>query len=134
MNGWFLRRGRMLAFLIAASGAPPAGCLAAGYHQQLFHVQNGFLNGSSYLENPEGARMDYVMGLMDGLFISPLFGASEDAMQRVKDCLYGMNDMQVQAMLDKHISGHPERWHDPAGVLFYRVLLQTCPQVKRRQQ
>jgi hypothetical protein len=130
MKGWCLHRGRMIAFLIAASAVLSISNLAAARSQQRIYVQEGFLNGSSYLDDPDGGRMDYVMGLMDGLFLSPLFGASENAMQEIKDCLSGMNNVQLRAMLDKHIRDHPEQWHYPSGVLFYQVLLQTCPQIK----
>jgi hypothetical protein len=35
-------------------------------------------------------------------------------------------------MLDKHVRDNPERWHYRAGVLFYQMLLHTCPSIKGR--
>jgi hypothetical protein len=127
-----LRCNLMLAFLIAASGVLSTGSLGADLPEHPVLIPNGFLTGSDYIDEPDATRTGYVMGLIDGLYISALLGSSENAMHRVQDCLLGMSSRQLEGTLDKHVRDHPERWHDGAGVLFYQMLLHTCPRIRDR--
>jgi hypothetical protein len=129
-----LRCMRALAFVIAASGALSNSSSGADLPEQPVRVPNGFLTGSEYADEPDAVRSGYVMGMIDGLFISTLLGSSENRVHRVQDCLVGMRSGQLEAMLDKHVRDHPEHWHDGAGVLFYQVLLHTCPGIRDRDR
>ena len=42
-------------------------------------LHNGMGSGQDYLRMPETERPAYVMGLVNGLFVSPLFGINEAA-------------------------------------------------------
>ena len=101
-----------LAWAAALNPEEPAGHL----------VQQGFLTGLDYRNEGDRFRYSYAMGLLDGLFASVLFGASESAMLGIKHCFPRMSGTQLQAMLDKHIGDHPERWHDYARYTFLRDL------------
>jgi hypothetical protein len=61
------------------------------------------MTGQQYLALPANSRAAYVMGLVDGIFIGPLFGASEAAVIAVQDCLKERNNVQIAAILSKYI-------------------------------
>ena len=93
-------------------------------------VPNAFMTGQEYLALSESSRTAYVMGLLDGIFVGPLFGASEARVKALHNCLQEHNNVQIAAILSKYIQDQPERWHDGAHVLFYSRMLELCPGVK----
>ena len=93
-------------------------------------VPNAFMTGQQYLALSASQQGAYVMGLIDGIFVGPLFGASERRIQALQDCLQQHNNIQIGAVLSKYIQDRPERWHEGAHSLFYSRMLQLCPSVK----
>jgi hypothetical protein len=93
-------------------------------------VPNAFMTGQEYLALSESSRTAYVMGLLDGIFVGPLFGASEARVKALQNCLQEHNNVQIAAILSKYIQDKPERWHDGAHVLFYSRMVELCPGVK----
>lgn len=93
-------------------------------------VANAFMSGHEYLALPESRQSAYVMGLVDGIFIGPLFGASEARVKALQSCLQGNNNIQIAAILTKYIKDQPERWHDGAHALFYSRMFELCPGIR----
>jgi hypothetical protein len=96
-------------------------------------VPKAFMSGQQYLALPESRRSAYVMGLVDGIFIGPLFGASEARIKALQSCLQEHNSVQIAAILSKYIQDQPERWHDGAHALFYSRMVELCPGMLRAQ-
>lgn len=90
-------------------------------------IQSGFLTGEAYLNSSDSRQRAYAMGLVDGLFISPLFGAPKAEVRPYEKCVVGMSDRQVAAILTKYLREHPGRWHESAHVAFFAALKGTCP-------
>jgi hypothetical protein len=95
-------------------------------------VPNAFMTGQMYLALSASERAAYVMGLVDGVFIGPLFGASEESITALQSCLQKRNNIQIAAILTKYIRDRPEQWHEGAHMLFNARMLELCPEIKER--
>jgi hypothetical protein len=90
-------------------------------------IDFGFLRGNSYRQLSEVMRRGYVMGIVDGFYYSPMFGAPEKEVDRLSKCLTGWSDTQVMAVVDKWLANKPARWHEPMHVLTHTALADACP-------
>jgi hypothetical protein len=83
--------------------------------------------GQDYLGMPEGERPAYVMGLVNGLFLSPLFGASRPRIAWLETCLEEKSGTQIAELLSQYLEQHPTEQHGQLHAASYRALLQVCP-------
>lgn len=90
-------------------------------------VHDGFITGETYLKWDKSYQDAYVMGIVDGMFLAPLFGAPERNVTWLEHCLVGMSDTQVAAILAKYLRDHPERWHESVHVPMYSAMKDICP-------
>ena len=75
-------------------------------------IHNGFGTGQSFLDDMSPAqRRAYAMGAINGMLVSPMFGASKARLRWLENCAENMTDEQVAAIIAKHLRDHPERWH-----------------------
>jgi len=89
-------------------------------------VNSGFITGNDYL-NRINQRVDYLMGVADGMRLAPLFGASEIKMKWFEDCINRMPHTQLQAIVDKHLKDNPDKWKYPMHILAFQSLNKACP-------
>jgi hypothetical protein len=83
--------------------------------------------GQDYMGIPESTRPTYVMGLVNGLFLSPLFGASRQNVAWLETCLEEKNGTQIAEILSQYIEQHPTELQEQLHAASYRALLQACP-------
>jgi hypothetical protein len=91
------------------------------------YVHNGFLTGRQYLDLPTVGQNGYAAGLIDGMFLAPFFGAPNDRVAVIENCVNGMTDQQVAAILAGHLRSKPEIWHLGAHTALYQALIERCP-------
>ena len=90
-------------------------------------LHKGFVTGNTYLSWPQTNKRTYVMGLVDGLFLAPLFKAPKPGpISNAEGCLENKTDVQLRAIFKKHLDDHPERWDQWAHLLFYNALSGFC--------
>jgi hypothetical protein len=113
--------GATLLFLIAC----PMDALPQGQ----VRLHRGSMTAREFLDMPQGARKFYVMGLMDGLFLAPMFGAPANNKWRIaiQTCVEGKQVAQLVAIIEKYIKEHPEYWHADAHFEAYNALSRACP-------
>ncbi len=89
-------------------------------------IQNGFIKGNDFriLDGP--SKNMYSMGLIDGILLSPLYGAPKSKLEKFEGCTTGMNGTQISAILDKYLAAHPERWHQSMHTLAFAALEEAC--------
>lgn len=104
----------------------------AGIPTHPVSVQNGYGEVTTYRDFPNWVRGHYVTGVIDGLFVSTLFGASEEAMRTLKACLNGVNSVQLTAIVDKYINDHPGEWQNGTQIMVYRAMREFCPAMLTR--
>ncbi len=98
-------------------------------------IQNGFHRGRDFLDlkgtsADESIQRWYVSGLLEGMLLAPLLGAPEKNLDWLRSCSVEMSDLQVAAILRKHLTEHPELWHQYTHTTFYSALRERCPKAR----
>lgn len=98
-------------------------------HSVTVRIHNGFLKAGDYLDMDSGGQKTYAMGLLDGMYMAPMFGAPDDGKVLVSlaTCVEGMKASQVAAIIEKFIKDHPEHWHWDLKDEAYSAMLHACP-------
>ena len=89
-------------------------------------IKSGFLTGNQYRSFAASDRRKYAMGLVDGMLLSPFFGAEKKRLSWLESCATGMNDGQIVAIFDKYLTKNPARWHESINALAYFAMKQEC--------
>jgi hypothetical protein len=92
-------------------------------------VSDGFVKTEQYLEMGKTEQGIYAAGLIDGIYLAPLFDAAnrDEHLMSVKTCVKGMSNTQVAAIITKYAKEHPERWHMGTNLVAYQALWEACP-------
>jgi Ssp1 endopeptidase immunity protein Rap1a len=89
-------------------------------------IKIGFLTGNQYRALSDDDQHIYAMGVVDGMFLSPFFGASKSKTLWIESCLTRMEDDQVVAIFHKYLEENPTRWRQSMNVLAYAALKKAC--------
>jgi hypothetical protein len=89
---------------------------------------NGWLKANDYLQMEPDMQRLYIMGVFDGWYMAPLFGAPENGkwLMSVETCAEGMKGSQIAAIVDKYIRNHPEKWDFDLKDLAYQGVREAC--------
>jgi hypothetical protein len=121
----------LIILAVVTSLAAPAERAHADDRERSFYIPNLFLTGYDYRQSGEAIRDGYVMGLFDGFLASPIFGGSQNALQKLNSCVGNTNSTELRAMFDRYIDNHPEQWNLAAGAVFYNLFNSACPYLKK---
>ncbi len=105
--------------------------LAVPASAQVTYIKDGFVTGNEYRRLTAGERTAYLMGWLDGAFVSALFGAPDHTeagtpLAALSRCANGMSNDQLDTIFSKLLGEHPERWHESAHVLMYVAMDEVC--------
>lgn len=89
-------------------------------------INNGYVTGNAYRDMGPVGKHAYLMGVVDGLLLSPLLGAESKDVQPLSDCIKGMRSDQLQAIVDAFITANPARWDDAMHFLAYGAIFDAC--------
>lgn len=76
------------------------------------------------MSQPE--KTAYARGMINGMSLSPLFGAPQDLVDPLGECVTGMSDYQIVAILEKHLHDNPEVWHETAPAWLFNAMQTAC--------
>ena len=107
-------------FITAASGQPANDVL----------VPNGYLNGNRYLSLGEERQIAYVMGVIDGLLASVIFGGDAARVNALQNCILEMQGSQALTIVNKYLDGSPQNWHHPMSTQIYIAFTYVCPEIE----
>jgi len=112
----------VLACLIFASGAHP--------QRGSVLIHNGFLKADVYVGWDANTQRAYAMGLLDGMYQAPAFGAPENnrLLHRIEECVEGKKASQVAAIIELYAKEHPEEWNWDLKDVGYNAILHACPE------
>ena len=89
-------------------------------------IYNGYMTGEDCHAGSENLRASYMMGIVDGLFVSPFLGAPDQRLKPLNQCLGGVTSTQLGATLKKWLDENPEYWHYGCHIAAIRALRQIC--------
>ena len=95
--------------------------------KDLVTIQNGFLTGERLMTMSSPEQRAYTMGIVNGILISPFFGAEGKEIDRIKKCLTGMSDSQLVAIHMNYLQKNPATWHQTPHISFLNALIEVCP-------
>jgi hypothetical protein len=98
--------------------------------QQTVSISRGFFTGKDYFEMSDSEKRAYVTGAINGMLVSPLFGAPEDRVTWLKTCTVKLSDEETSAMLSKYISSDPHQMTLSLNVVTYNALKDACDRMK----
>jgi hypothetical protein len=112
---------------IATAAASLGAHQASAPKEEGVLIHNGFGTGKSFLDDMSSAqRRAYAMGAINGMLVSPMFGASKEELQWLEQCVENMTDDQVAAIIARHLRDHPERWHHGLHVESWAAMKDAC--------
>lgn len=90
-------------------------------------VGDGLIKGNEFIEFPEMQKRRYVSGMIDAFLFSPAVGSSAEVYAALAECVRGMTDKQLVAIVSDWLASHPQRWHDSMNSIFFAsIIRQTC--------
>jgi len=93
---------------------------------QSVQIHNGFGTAQQYLDMSHTEQTSYAMGVVNGMLVTPLLGVPEKDVAWLGQCVEGMNNYQVAAIIAKHIKENPERWHYGLHVESWWAIKKAC--------
>lgn len=103
------------------------GAVALGQGSEPYNIEihDGFYTGNEYVKLEKRDKTEYVMGLVDGLYLSPMFGAQKRNLRWVERCTEGKINVELVAIIDQFLQENPERWHEGMHILAYSALAKA---------
>jgi hypothetical protein len=89
-------------------------------------IHQGWITGNTYRAFEATSKNVYAVGLVDGVFLSPLYGAPKEKLKPLEQCTTGMTGQQVVAIFNKYLNENPERWHQSMHVIGFTALKEAC--------
>jgi hypothetical protein len=105
-------------------------CVSAYASQQTVSLSRGFFTGKEYFEMSAGEKRAYVTGAINGMLVSPLFGAPEDGVAWLKTCTVKLSDEESAAILSKYIGNDPNQLTLSLNVVTFNALKDACNKMK----
>lgn len=111
----------MVALIIGFSG------VAAANQPSPIEFHHGYMTGNTYRDMSANAQQGYVIGVIDGMFVAPFFGAKLGARSWLGLCIEsGMRTDQLKAIIDKYLDEHPDEWDQDMAAVAYSALVPVC--------
>ena len=89
-------------------------------------IKTGFITANDYLSYAPQRKRAYAVGFIDGMLVAPFFSAPKSELSWVENCIVGMTDYQVAAILDKYLRDNPARWHESMNILAWNAIKDGC--------
>jgi len=106
------------ALAIATVAGPPAVA-------EDVWIQNGFGTGRDFMNMTEIERRAYAIGVVNGVTLAPLFGATQQQLAWFDTYTDTMSDRQVARIIFEYIADNPQAWSEQLHVLTISALRQA---------
>lgn len=94
--------------------------------QQKVKISGGFFTGREYLDMSDTERRAYATGAINGMLVSPFFGAPDENLNWLKQCTASMSDEQLAGILTRYIRDQPNQLQLPLNVLTFNAVREAC--------
>jgi Rap1a immunity proteins len=93
-------------------------------------VRAGFLSAEKYLALRPDVQAVYMAGMIDGMFLAPMFDAPDDDkyLVKIQVCLNDghMTNTQIAAIVTKYVKKRPDQRKVAANAVAYQALREAC--------
>lgn len=86
----------------------------------------GYLTGNAYQALDDGARMGWLVGVMDGIMAEDFTINSPPGGPWLGKCVEELDKEQLKAIFEKELQAKPQAWHAPAALIFRATLSRFC--------
>lgn len=96
--------------------------------------QGGYMTGKTYLDMNGLQKLSYVGGLVEGVFLTPAFGANAVALKPFVTCVDRLRWSGVLKAVNKRLLAEPKLWgsYDPEPR--FRAILAACAKAPGEQK
>ncbi len=113
---------RLSIFTIVLVLAAPA---ATGAGAKTF-IHGGFVSGQAYLDMPNLRKIAYVTGLLDGMFLAPVFGGTVARQAWFGLCIDTLGRTGIRDVLVRRLSADERTWNNRNPAKIYRAIRAGC--------
>ena len=98
-------------------------------------VKDGFITRLTFFQSTVSEQNNYVLGVVDGVLLSPLFSGNSAKERALGECLLEkqVTSTQVRLTTLKLIEDEPEYLNESAHVAVYNAIKAICPTVFEEQ-
>jgi hypothetical protein len=94
-------------------------------------VRSGYLSAGKYLALKPDTRGVYMAGMIDGMYLAPMFDAPDEDkyLVRIRVCVTDgdLTNTQIATIVTKYAKKRPDEWQAGANVVAYQALREVCP-------
>lgn len=96
--------------------------------EQSVWIKSGFVKRIDYLGYSSQEQQLYVMGVVDGLLVSPMIAGNTPKEKAIRDCLSdrSITSTQIQLTTFKVVRDNPEKLDQDAHVAVYVAITDIC--------
>ncbi len=88
--------------------------------------QGGYITGKAYLDMYGLQKLSYVGGLVEGVFLTPAFGANADALKPFVACVDRLRWSGVLRAVNKRLLADPKLWESYDPEPRFRAIIAAC--------
>lgn len=100
--------------------------IGADARQERVTISRGFFTGREYLDMTDTEKRAYATGAINGMLLSPFFGAPQERVEWLKNCSARLSDEQTAAALTKYVTEQPGQQASSLNVLTFNAMRQAC--------
>jgi len=86
----------------------------------------GFLKGNDFRTLSREERIAYVTGIWDGYMFAPALGGKAASDQALFNCVPGLTQGQLLAIVEKYMNDHPSDWGMSMNYIVFAALPKSC--------
>ena len=105
-------------------------CFDSYASQQRVTISRGFFTGKDYFEMSDTEKRAYATGAINGMLVSPFFGAPEERLNWLKTCTGKMSDEQTASILSNFIGNDSTQLSMSLNVVTFNALKDACDKMK----
>lgn len=98
---------------------------------EIVTIRSGFCTGLDYIEMDQNQKEAYIIGAINGMLVSPVFGASKEKLDWLETYISGMTSTQGAGILTKFLNDNPGRWHEGLNMLTYSAIKRAHSESKK---
>jgi hypothetical protein len=105
-------------------------CIDVFAVQERVTISRGFFTGKEYFEMSDSEKRAYATGAVNGMLVSPFFGAAEERVTWLKTCSAKLSDEEIAAILTRYINNDPNQQSMSLNVVTFNALKDACDRMK----